>query len=530
MLYDQHDFRNRLYQELPPEWFPDLEASPNLAAVLDMISGTWSSKMVVERTVQFDTSTITILIDRTDNILAGSIVTGIGVVGNPVVVRIVDGTTLRVSVVQNLLADTRLTFALPDAKNDGLKEFLDYSTAQSRLQTSTGFWLDLFGRDFFGGDLQRHHFESDDNFRRRLLINLLAPRVSRCAVTCNVQNLTGFKPRIIEPRNNNDCGGYASLQNKVWNGAAYGFAGAYGSMELPFQFFIACTRPNGEGIPLVNGYSMASAGYATYPQPWGFVGPSFPSDTGTGEYVQLADIDNNNAVTDDDIYRTVADSVAAGVTAWTSIESDIQSEIRSGGLLNINFYLNLTTLTDSFAGPPGEIRATGAFGLSASALITTSRVDVIGTISLSATAALANPNPIVAASSIRLAAAGALNTILATGSATPFSLMAVSTATSNVNSVGIGVIPIAAAVVMTRIDTFVATGKISLKALATVGFIPGASIGSFVAHGIALNGPLSVQFISVNFILGTSTLIPAGGRLGRTLVLGQTLLGNDYGY
>lgn len=531
MLFDQHDFRNRLYQELPIEWFPDLESSPNLAAILDMMAGTWSSKMVVERIVAFDTSTATILLDRTDNIVTGSTVTGDGIVGNPVVTRVVDKTTLRVSVIQNLPANTRLTFFLPDNDNDGLKEFLDYSTAQSRLQTATGFWLDLFGLDFFGADLQRHHFENDDNYRRRLLINVLAPRVSRCAVKCNVENLTGFEPKIIEPRNNNDCGGYGSLLNKTWNGAAYNHAGAYGSMELPFQFFIQCTRPTGEGIPFVNGYGMSNGGYATYPQPWGYVGPSFPSDYGTGEYVQLADIDNNNAVTDDDIYRTVAESVSAGITAWTSITSDIQSEIRSGGLINVNFYLDLTTLTDSSSGPPGEVRATATFNLAASALVVAARVDAIGTITLSATSVLTNPNPILAAPSIRLAALGAIDTIFAIGQATPFTLGAVSTMSSTVKANAIGILPINVSGVFTGIDSLVATGKLpSMKAVATAGAVPGASIGSFVVRSFGVNGNLNVQYITNNFTLGTSTLTPAGSKLGRTFVLGQTQIGSDYGY
>ena len=63
---------------------------------------------------------------------------------------------------------------------------------------------------------------------------------------------------------------------------AYNNAGYYGSMELPFQFFIKAIRPPGQGIPDVNGYGMSNGGYATYPLPWGYIN-SFPSDYGLSE-------------------------------------------------------------------------------------------------------------------------------------------------------------------------------------------------------------------------------------------------------
>jgi hypothetical protein len=63
-------------------------------------------------------------------------------------------------------------------------------------------------------------------------------------------------------------------------------------------------RPAGSGIPFVAGYGAPSAGYST------------PS---RGEWASLSQI--QGFVTDDDIYATIAATVAEGVTAWTLLQS-----------------------------------------------------------------------------------------------------------------------------------------------------------------------------------------------------------------
>ena len=80
---------------------------------------------------------------------------------------------------------------------DGLWQFLQYVQNQSRIITATDFWLDIVAQDFFGQDVQRHTSESDDSFRKRIILNLLAPKATRCALECNIQNLTGFTPEIV---------------------------------------------------------------------------------------------------------------------------------------------------------------------------------------------------------------------------------------------------------------------------------------------------------------------------------------------
>jgi hypothetical protein len=79
-------------------------------------------------------------------------------------------------------------------------------------------------------------------------------------------------------------------------------AGGYGSLVLPAQFFMTAFRPAGSGIPNVAGYGSPSSGYNT------------PS---RGEWASLSQV--QGAVTDSDIYETIAATVAEGVTAWTQL-------------------------------------------------------------------------------------------------------------------------------------------------------------------------------------------------------------------
>lgn len=248
--------------------------------------------------------------------------------------------------------------------SDGLYEFLEYTRDQSRVATATGFWLDLIALDYFGPNLQRHTDESDVSYRRRIMVNLLAPRGTRQALVANLGNLTGFLPKIIELRNTGDCGAYSSLANPTWGGAVYGAAdatvqgqGAYGTMIMPYQLLVQATRPSGEGIPLVNGYSMNGSGYATVPRPYGFVGALRPpvNTWGAGEYVTLQQI--TGMVTDDDIYQTVAETMPAGTIGWTAISSPFVEMPPTGGgaLLNCNFYTNLSVIGHETVSPAPNV-------------------------------------------------------------------------------------------------------------------------------------------------------------------------------
>ena len=191
-LLTQRNFRDRLYHQLPPEWFPDLDDAPNIAAVLDMLATSWSSQGVVQRQVQFNVSSNVIALSGSFAVPVGSSFIGDGVLGNPVVTKnstqVINGVTYQivtVSQVQNISAGTNLIFNMPDAQQNGISQFLSYMQNQSRLQTSTDMWLDFFAQDFFGPKLQRHVDETDVSFRTRILANVLAPRVTTPgAVAC----------------------------------------------------------------------------------------------------------------------------------------------------------------------------------------------------------------------------------------------------------------------------------------------------------------------------------------------------------
>jgi hypothetical protein len=530
--FDQRDIRNRLFQNLPPEWFPNsLEDAPNLAGVLDMLASTWTSQQVIERTLQFDVNSTILLLDGTYQIPSGSLMTGPGVLGNPTVSRtyteLIGGITYQtivVSALQVLPAGTNLLFNVPDIEQDGIVECIDYLIAQTRLQTSTGLWLDLFSNDFFGPSLQRHINETDDSFRHRLLINVLAPRVSRCAVGCGVANLTGYQPTIIEVRDTGDCGSYTNLFNPQWGGLAYNYAGAYGSMELPFQFFIKCIRPSTGGIPDVSGYCMSGAGYATIPQPYGYIGSNFPPDTGASEYVSLAYLENNMGVTDADIYASVANSVAAGVTAWTNISSNIQSQIQATGLLDITFYLDMTCLAMS-SGSPGQMRVSSTFSLEAAAEIVFGKFQSTGTIRLAANITVNNPNGFTVVSTFRLASAVSINIeFLAIASSLSIQ-SAASLTTENTHNVAATLSIESNATITSNITTSVVASLKPISSQVNVLSRPGVVIGPISSQAYIVNGALATDYISVDFILGTSILIPPGNLLGQTFVLATSKIG-----
>ncbi len=65
-------------------------------------------------------------------------------------------------------------------------------------------------------------------------------------------DLTGRAPIIFEPARPADTGGYNSAS------LAYGAAGGWGSLALPFQCFVTAYRPHGSGIATIAGYGTPS--------------------------------------------------------------------------------------------------------------------------------------------------------------------------------------------------------------------------------------------------------------------------------
>src|SRR5215469_8998697 len=177
---------------------------------------------------------------------------------------------------------------------------LECVKAQTRIGTASGVWLDVIAQDLFGSRLMRRSGQSDAAFRVRVTQELFRERGTRAAVVTALQDLTGRAPVVFEPARTTDTGGYGSLPSDC-SGSAYGVAGGWGSLNLPFQCFVTAYRPLGTGVANVSGWCMQAGGYGQ----------------GTIEYASLDMVQGQ--VTDSDIYAAVADVLPAATIAWTTI-------------------------------------------------------------------------------------------------------------------------------------------------------------------------------------------------------------------
>lgn len=181
-------------------------------------------------------------------------------------------------------------------------QLLQTVKAQARISTAEGVWLDLISQDFFGTALQRRTGESDPAFCLRIKAELIRERGTRTAVICALLSLTGCQPTVFEPANPSDTGGYGDA-NGAGGGFAYGEAGGWGSLALPFQVFVNAARPVNGGIASVSGWNCGNGGYGE----------------GSVEYASLSM--SQGPVQDTDIYSSIARVLPIGTIAWTRIIS-----------------------------------------------------------------------------------------------------------------------------------------------------------------------------------------------------------------
>jgi hypothetical protein len=181
-------------------------------------------------------------------------------------------------------------------------ELLQYVISQARISTAYGTWLDLIAVDYFGANLGRRVGENDDAYRLRLQLELIRERGTRQAVISALVDQTGRPPNVFEPANTSNTGGYGSISGKG-SGIAYGAAGGWGNLDLPFQFFVTAYRPAGVGIGSVSGWGCDGGGYGQ----------------GSLEYANLAMMQGQ--VTDADICTAITEVLPVGVIAWTRISS-----------------------------------------------------------------------------------------------------------------------------------------------------------------------------------------------------------------
>ena len=179
---------------------------------------------------------------------------------------------------------------------------LQYVKAQTRIASATDVWLDIIALDFFGSRLARWTDQSDTEFRGRIQRELFRERGTRVAVISALEDLTGRTPVVFEPARTTDTGGYGSFAGEG-GGIAYGAAGGWGSLTLPFQCFIIAHRPIGSGIATVAGWGAPAGGYGI----------------GAIEYAGLDMVQAQ--VTDGSIYAAVANVLPVAAIGWTSIVS-----------------------------------------------------------------------------------------------------------------------------------------------------------------------------------------------------------------
>lgn len=182
-----------------------------------------------------------------------------------------------------------------------LSEGLTYVTYQTRIATATDEWLDLIGADFFGSSLRRLPNELDDTYRARIRSNLLTDAVTRQALVVGVERLTRSTARVFEPSNCRDTGAYGSSDvgaDGSCCGFAYGLAGGWGNLRLPYQVFLTIITEPQPGDPMPIGYGVPGGGYSE------------------GAYVYTALSQVPGGVTDDDIRQVVRRLLPVNCTAW----------------------------------------------------------------------------------------------------------------------------------------------------------------------------------------------------------------------
>ena len=168
---------------------------------------------------------------------------------------------------------------------------------QARIITASGIFLDIAAQDYFGSKLARRAGEADTAFSARIRANLLAPRATRSALAAAVLRLTGREARIFEPTDPRDTGGYDT------NTLGYNVAGGYGSMALPYQFFVTVYRPDATPISNAGGYNTGPGGYNTAP------------------LFYIDNSENTGALNDAEIYATIADVLPVNAIAWTKLSN-----------------------------------------------------------------------------------------------------------------------------------------------------------------------------------------------------------------
>ena len=186
---------------------------------------------------------------------------------------------------------------------------LAYVRAQARRLTASGVFLDMIAADFFGTFIRRRVNETDAALSTRIGLELFREKGTRHGLFRALADLTGRNPVIFEPAHTPDTGGYGSSGMSAGTGLGYGVAGGYGSLMLPFQFFVTAYRPAGQGVANVAGYGHIG----------GFNG--MPGGYGSGAIEYVTPSMFAASPSDQDILNTINDVRPAATIAWTRLSN-----------------------------------------------------------------------------------------------------------------------------------------------------------------------------------------------------------------
>ena len=175
-----------------------------------------------------------------------------------------------------------------------------YVSLQTRIKTATDVNLDIISSDFLGDELPRRAQETDDSFRARILATLLREKATRRAMKNAIFNLTGRYPRIFEPWNSTDCGGYND-----YTALAYNTIGSYGSGSFAYQAFIDVYVDPYQGMSSYSGYNNYFGGYGSF--------------GGLADLWYGGESIIKTIISDQDIYKLINLTKVFGTIIWTRI-------------------------------------------------------------------------------------------------------------------------------------------------------------------------------------------------------------------
>lgn len=185
---------------------------------------------------------------------------------SPIIVGVMTGTSSVMSVIYTLIM---------------------FFWAQTRLQTSSGGWVDIWASDFLGSSLPRHLGETDAAYILRIQSSIFQQHGTRPGMISALTALTGRAPVIFEPANPYDSGCFGKSQGV---NSFYGVA-RFGSIASPFSALITAYRPQVSG---------SAAGAAYYDAP---VVSAFHTNSSNGYFGSLAN--ENSIASDASIYTTI---------------------------------------------------------------------------------------------------------------------------------------------------------------------------------------------------------------------------------